>query len=388
MTVLGRRTAAVALVGLVVLSGCAATDRGDTDPASAVPSGVDVVVTLDFDVLENDETETVVNTYLEETVPADSDTPRTLEGILERAREEADSNLTVDGLQSVAVFGRTPDQPAVGGVQPETQAYAGLVVAATWDREDVLESLRTAPATDEFREGDPYEDVTVYQVVNDTDDETTYVAEFEEGRWVFSTNRSVVTDVVDVAEGEREAFGGDLRSAYDRTREDAYLRYAATVSEAQRAIIGQAAERASEDSPVDLTQFSGVTAYSGAYYADDGQVGVSTYLEAEDGDTARRLNQTIGSLITLGKGTVEPGTPAETQLNALRTSREDRSVAVVYEIEVEALQELIREATDPGGTPAALAPLPLGPIGGDASPVPAVPAAGVAPAETGPLVAD
>lgn len=346
------------MVAMVVLAGCAG-ERGTGDqasPAEDVPEDVDVVLTLDLAILEDENTNDVVNTFLEESVPEDSDEPRTLEGLLERAQEETDANVSIDGLNAVAVFGQTPDAPAVGPVQPEPE-YVGAVVTADWERAAVLDDLRSSGSTDEFREGDPYEGVTVYEVVNDTSEETTYLAEFEDGRWAFSTNRSVVEDVIDVSDGDLDTFGGELRSAYDRTREDAYVRYAATLSETQRELIGQAAERAGEGAPVDLSQFSQVTAYSGAYYSVEDRIGVSTYLTAEDVEAARRLNQTIGSLITLGKGTVEPGSNAEQQLNALSTDRTDRAVGLFYEIDVETLQELIREAAEAdGGAPVSLAP--------------------------------
>lgn len=344
------------MVAMIVLAGCAG-QRGGTQasPAEDVPENVDVVLTLDLAILEDENTNEVVNTFLDESLPEDSDEPRTLEGLLERAREEADTNVSIDGLNEVAVFARTPDAPTVGPTQPEPE-YVGAVVTAAWERAAVLDDIRSSPSTDGFREGDSYEGVTVYEVINDTEEETTYLAEYEDGRWAFSTNRSVVEDVIDVSNGDLDTFGGDLREAYDRTREDAYVRYAASLSETQRELIGRAAERAGEGAPVDLSQFSKVTAYSGAYYTVDDRIGISTYLTAEDADAARRLNQTIGSLITLGKGTVEPGTPAETQLNALSTDRTDRAVGVFYEIEVDTLTELIREADTEGGAPVSLSP--------------------------------
>jgi hypothetical protein len=310
-----------------------------------------------------------VNALLAESLPADSDQPRTVEGLLEEARAQANANVSVDGLNSVAVFARTPDRPAVGGVQPaQGQEYAGAVVTASWEREAVLDDLRSAPSTDSFGEAGSYGGVTVYEVVNESvpgvgdsaaTTQTTYLAEYEDGRWAFSTNRSVVEDVIDVADGDREAFGGDLRTAFDRTREDAYFRYAAALSETQRELIGVAAQQAGRDAPVDLSQFSAVTAYSGAYYTDEDSLGVATYLTAEDERAAERLDQTIGSLIGLGQSTVEPDTPAAEQLDALRTELDGRAVGVVYEIDSETVVDLIEDAstdTD-AGAPVSLTPV-------------------------------
>lgn len=358
-----RRTVAmIAVAALVVAGGCTAADEGAGELTEDVPEDVDVVVTVDLDVLEDRETETVVDTLLEET--AEGDDPRSLDALIEEAEQEAETNLTVDGLNRVALFGQSPEEPTVGGVETE-RSYAGVLLGVDWERETVLESVRSS--ADSFGEDGTYRGVTVYESVNETTDETTYLAAYEEGRWAFSTNRSVVEDVIDVAEGEREAFGGDLREAYDRTREDAFLRYAVTVSERQRELLGAALEEASEDSPVDLTQFSKVTAYSGAYYTENDQIGLSTHLATEDEDAARRLNQTIGALITLGRGTVDPDTPQAEQLDALGTERDDQAVVIRYEIDVETLQELIREQAPEGeGIPASLeASAPVSTVVGD-----------------------
>jgi len=343
--------AGLGLATLVLLSGCAA--QGGGDPADDVPEGVDVVLTVDADVVEDETTRSVANTLLEESVPQSSDDPRTVEGVLEEIEAESDANVSVDELESVAVFARTPDEP--GGGDVEADEYAGVILAGEWEREALLDGVRSE--SDEFRRGESYQGTVVYESVNESTDEVTYLATYDEGRVAFATSRGVVEDVIDVSQGSADAFGGELRQAYDQTREDAYVRYAVTVSEQQRELIGAAAERASRGAPVDFSQFATVTAYAGAYYTEGDDVGVSTYLTAEDEDAAERLNQTVGSLIRLGQSTVEPDSPEAEQLDALSAERDGRSVGIVYEIDVETLEELLREQVDDtAGPPVAVDP--------------------------------
>ncbi|PSQ39722.1 hypothetical protein BRD13_01455 [Halobacteriales archaeon SW_5_70_135] len=347
-----RTWAIVVCAGLVLLSGCAAQSGGE-DLAGDVPEGVDVVLTADADVIEDETTRSVANTLLEESVPQGSDEPRSVEAVLDEIEAEADTNVSVDDLEGVALFGRTPEGADVGEI--EAEGYTGVVLAGDWEREAFLSDVRSA--SDRVRRGESYAGVDVYESVNETTAEVTYLATYEEGRWVVSTDRRVVEDVIDVGQGSADAFGGDLRTAYDRTREDAFVRYAVVLSERQRRLVGAAAERAGEGAPVDLSQFASVTAYAGAYYTEGDDVGVATYLTAEDEDAAERLNRTLGSLIRLGQSTVEPDSPQARQLDALGTERDGRSVGIVYEIDAETLEELIRDQVDePTGAPIRLRP--------------------------------
>lgn len=347
---MNRGVSAVVVTVIVVLSGCSGglpgLDGGDggtqTEPVEHVPADVDVVATVDAEVASDETTRDLLNTLFEESNEAPGDPANVDEAADEAQRQLNDNlsaNLSLSEINGAAVFARTPDNPQTAEV--DGQQYAGAVVSVDWDREDVVENFRESGSVEEFE----HEGVTVYEVVNETAEEPLYAAEYESGLWAFSGNQTAVEDVIDVSQGNADTFDGDLREAFAQTREDAYVRYAATVSDRQRETLRQLARFYDEQAPVDLTPFGDVTAYSGAYYTEDSQVGVSTYLTATNESSAQRLNQTIGSLIRLGQGTVEPGSPEEAQLNALNTAQDGRTLEVRYEIDVETLQEFVRDET-------------------------------------------
>jgi len=341
---------AVAVTAIVVLSGCSGglpgLDGGDggaqAEPVEHVPSDVDVVATVDAEAASDETTRNLLNTLLEESDQAPGDPSSVDEAADQFQRQLNDNlstNLSLSAVNGAAVFARTPDNPQTAEV--DEQQYAGAVVSVGWDREDVVENFRELGTVEEL----DYEGVTVYEVVNETAEEPLYAAEYETGLWAFSGNQTAVEDVIDVSQGNADRFGGDLGEAFDQTREDAYVRYAATVSDQQRETLRQFARFYGAQAPVDLTQFGDVTAHSGGYYTEDSQVGVSTYLTATNESSAQRLNQTLGSLIRLGQGSVEPGTPEEAQLNALSTAQDGRTLEIRYEIDVETLQEFLRDET-------------------------------------------
>ena len=366
---MSRVVSTVAVAAIVVMSGCVGSipglddgSGGQAEPVTYVPADVDTVATVDADVASDETTRSLLNTLFEESdqAPGDpSDVDEAADEFQRQLNDNLSTNLSLEEIDGAAVFARTPDEPQTADV--DQQQYAGAILSVDWDREDVLENLRETASVKE----DDYDGVTVYEVVNETTEEPLYTAQYESGLWVFSGNQSTVEDVIDVSQGDADTFGGDLKTAYDQTREDAYVRYAVTVSDQQRDTIRQVARRGGSQAPVDLTQFGDVVAYSGAYYTEDGQVGVSTYLTATNESSAQRLNQTIGSLVRLGQGTVEPGTPQAAQLNALSTEQDGRTLEILYEIDVETLQEFVREQSS---TPALVAPSPAVTATGAAAP--------------------
>jgi hypothetical protein len=255
------------------------------------------------------------------------------------------------------VFARTPDTALVGAAEPQ-ESYAGVLVGASWDREDVLGDLRSG--ADEFAADGQYRNVTVYRTVNETVSgaERTYLAEYDDGLWAFSTARGVVEDVIDVAEGGAPTFDGDLRAAYDRPREDAYVRYAVSVSEPQRQVIAVAAQRAGRGQ-FDFAALGDVSVYAGAYYTEGDTVGVSTHLLAERQDAADRLNDTFGLLIDAGEG-IAPDEATRKQFAALSTDRDNSTVRLTYEIDADTLERLIEETDTGAGTTPVSVEFPVG----------------------------
>ncbi len=359
---MNRALPTVAVVVMLATAGCVGSipgfggdgGGGAAQPVEHVPAGVDAVVTVDADVLQDENTRAVLNTLFEES-EAGPDDPQSVNEALEQVQEQLNdnlsANLSIEAVNGMAAFARTPAPSETSDV--EANQYAGVVVSVEWDREDVLTNLRDENTVTEST----YQEVTVYEIVNETSEEPLYAAEYRDGLWAFSGNRTVVTDVVDVAQGDADTFSGDLRTAFDRTRDDAYVRYATTLTDQQRESVGSLAALYGASAPVDLTQFAAVTAYAGDYYTEGDNVGVSTYLTATNESAAERINQTVGALIQLGKGTVEPGTPAEAQIDALSSSHEETTVSITYEIPVSELQDLIREESSSN----ALAPAPIAP---------------------------
>ena len=297
------------VAGLVVVGGgtaaaYVATDGfagvAGSDAAESVPEGVDAVVYFDTAVATDRTTATVTNGLIDISKENNEfyDGPDDYEALLNETTSEA--NLSADGLNEVVFYGQYPNQTDDSSVAGELSesGYFGLVVDSEWGETEFVDEF-----SDTEFETREYEGYTVYVEQQDeqsdvpaylgNDSPPLWVGVLDDGRYVLGTENAT-TDAIDTDRGAADSFGGQLRSEYDSTRDDGYLRFAATVP----------AERIPDSGMVAAEQFSAVRnieVVAGSYYTDGEDIGMSARMTTGSESDADDLQSITDGGIATGK---------------------------------------------------------------------------------------
>jgi hypothetical protein len=197
---------------------------------------------------------------------------------------ENQTDLSVEGLQSVTMFGRYPGpNESTYGVTPQTE-YSAAIVTTSWSESELVSELENQ--SDANLTESTYADATLYTQNGDQ-----YVGVLGDGRFVFGP-RAPVEDVLDVASGNGSAVGGDLRDAFEDTR-DGHVRFASEVRNDQ-----VPTDELDETGAVSNANiFDEVDVVSGAMYTDGDTVGTDVSMTVGDESTAENLRGvTIGAV--------------------------------------------------------------------------------------------
>lgn len=290
----------VVLVGaLVAAPGCSGLfDGGDggtptvsDEPAlDVVPAGVDSVAYVDVNgTLEDEELRSIANTLY-----GFSDSgPQTVEETLDRM--QANTTLAISDLQAVTGYGHTNVTDDEGG-------YGAIVVSADWSIQQVVAEIEngsdvtmeaTTVAGKQFwrpTDGEP------------ADENASYVGKLSETRFVVGTEVAT-KDALRVASGNADAFSGELRTAFEDTREGSYVRYATTIpqDEVDPGEIGG-----------NTDVFNEVTLVSGAQYVADGNVTLATTMTFASESAATDAADVMDGAIAMYRGSMatDPNTRA------------------------------------------------------------------------------
>ncbi len=272
--------------GVVAVAPLPATDtllgaRLDGTPVDAVPATVSGVATVDAAVLDDATTRRLLDA-----------TVGTGPGDLRDRLGAAGIDLDPDGLRRVTLFARAPAEVTVGNATTD-RADAGALVAADWRHDEVVAALRATARV----ETDRLRGHTVYAVRDEALARPAYLAEFGRGRWVVTTNRSVVAGVLGVAAGTRPALDGPVRRTYDRTDEGALVRAAVRVPASVREVIRtRYGDRAGR-----LDAFALVERVGLSYDTPGEDLHLRTALVAGDETDATRVGSTVRTYAALAR---------------------------------------------------------------------------------------
>jgi hypothetical protein len=339
----GRTALAVLLVTLLAVSaGCTGVmdggDGGPSGPATdVVPADVDLVAYTDVQSMRTDESlRDLTNTYLSlqtERSPY-STGPTNVSEFVEQIENETD--LDVEGLESVTMFGRYPGpNETTYGVTPETE-YSGAIVTTSWSEDELMSELENESDTDLHES--TYAGATLY-----TEDNDTFVGALGDGRFVFG-NEAPVKDVLDVAAGNADAASGDLLGEFEDTR-DGHLRFASQVRSDQ-----VPTDQLDETGAVtNANIFNEVEVVSGAMYTDGDTVGMDLSMTVGDGSTAENLRGvTVGAVSYARQST--NGTRYHTFVSQenMTVSRSDTTVTLTATNTVDTLETTLEFFYDQG----------------------------------------
>jgi hypothetical protein len=335
----------VALAGLVVLGGGGATYAamggdlpflsGASDMIDTVPAEVDAVASVNAGITEDQATNDLVDgmtSVLESQYPW-YDGPPDTESMLEAAGTRSD--LDPEAVNSMVMYSSYPDSGGVGTVAGTE--YVGVLVDADWTEAALVESLRNHS---EYSE-ESYEGYTVYVSASAdassgfgaTAPGPTHVAVLADGEFVLGSE-AAVQDAIDVDRGSSPAFGGELRSAYDATRDgsDTYLQYAFRV--------GSQSSADAETTPTQPTAgpAASLNVVAGSYYTTSDRIGTTLRLHATSGAAAEDLQKAMDGYTSMAEATLDVE-GISSILSKTEIQQQGSEVVVTFESDVSALVE-------------------------------------------------
>lgn len=310
------------LVCMVMLAGCSSLGflGADTKAVDQVPSGVDTVVHVDMAIVTDEKTRKLANAAAES-----APTPGAASNVsASESMFENETGLDPRAADEVVVFGKRSPSGQLGSTE-----YVGVIVHADWNEQAVV-NASTSDSTVDYTQT-TYGGKTVYRPVEEPEFGTAdWMAIIGDGQFVFGSEQ-VVKDTIDVVNGDEDSFDGQLRTAYDETR-DGLVTFATTVPSEQ--IPDSSAAQ------VDVSQYRAVQTVTGVYYTSSNAAGFETRMTATDTERARDVADVTDGAISIATGYTENATAKES-LRSITVEREDDTVVVSYEESVDSVEELV-----------------------------------------------
>jgi len=328
-----RRQPVLALVvaALLVTAGCSGvipgTDGGGGDAGAAldtVPSEATGVFYVDVDgLLQSDAHRDLTNTYLSIVAnqSTDYDGPTTAEEALQEAQNE--SGLDPTTIDAVTAFSNAE----------ATGDYSGVIVTGSFTESEFVNAQSEEQSynfTETTYEGQPlYEPQDPPRYADEM-----YIGVLGDGK-VVTGSEAAVKDAIDVSVGNADALSGEVKSAFENSR-DGFVRFAASVPQDQ-----VPTDTANRSVPVDTTVYSSVTTVWGAHYVTGDTVGTTFTMQASSADAATDIRDVTDGAVSLASGYVSDDT-AKDQLRAIEVTKDGDTVTVTYENSVSALQSVLQ----------------------------------------------
>jgi hypothetical protein len=258
---------------------------------------------------------------------------------------EAEAGLDPREMDESVAFGKVPEmeETPVETMEPADQ-YSATWFTAGWSEDDLVAAIEDQFPNFELEAGE-YNGYTVYEPVPAGEGEMTpppgmeggspaRIAVIADGEYVTGTT-DAVEDVLDVAAGDADAAGDDIREAYGGVR-DGLMKVATTDfanlpdEELPQGTVG-------EDGPaITPGQFEDVEGGAFVMYTEDDELGMSTSMTATDEEAAGEIVEIIdGALSTAKTDLQEADEELAAELDEIDVARDGRSVSISYATSVE-----------------------------------------------------
>lgn len=315
------------VVALAASAGCTAVlddgEGGSSDPIENVPADQNVLLEVDADVIGDETTWQLLAAGNEE----ESDVPTESELDDVFAVAETEAGLDPRNVERVLLFGQTDE--AVQDVDDPVEAAqsdderVGVIVETDWQRENVTRALdELSESTLTEASYDPQEGV-LYRVTESDDDDPAYLGALGGGTFVFGDEASVRASLDTEYDGA-DSLSGDLRDAYENTR-DGLVTMATVLPEEQQ-----------DSASSQVGEFNAMT---GVYYTDGSTVGLEGRLAMGSDSDARQLSQglSVGLAGFQNDDSLDPQT--RQLLENVEISQDGSDVVLTAEADVETLIE-------------------------------------------------
>lgn len=316
------------VVALVALAGCAGVLSDDAgEPADHAPDNSDVLVHLDMAVMEDDESQQLLNALAEEDASVEDQ-----EDLLNDFEDE--TGLDLRESQEALLFADAEQ----AYMDPMAEEYLGFIVYSDWETDAVIEAIEEEEDTEYERTEYAGEEALFEPAEEPEWGQALYVGLLDEGKFVFGSE-AAVKDSLDVAHGDADPVSGDVREAYDNS-EDGHVTFAAAppadaIPEGESTDVGGVT--------VSSEPFQNVDAVSAVYFTGDGTAGSEVQVYTSDEDSAQDIYDLVDGLTSTASGTIEDDDVAD-QIRAIEVEQDGSSVTVTYEGDVDSLVELIEKA--------------------------------------------
>jgi hypothetical protein len=334
---------------------------GGESTLDVVPSGATSVTYADVGgMIEDDTVGELLNEVLDagsQTTPAGEDIPESKDEVLEEFENE--SGLDPTEMGETVGFGKTPDvtetpTPGMpGGPTGPLSQYGATWFTAGWSEDDLVSAIEENEEGVELVAGE-YNGYTTYEAPSETDTGMTETPAFggqqpaepsevgmmgviEDGEYVIGTEEAV-TDALDVAAGDMDAVGEDLRNAYTSVP-DGLAKAASSAPELPDDSVPQ--RTVGEDGPA-LDQDRLEELQTGAMVVDtsDGELSMEASMRAGTEEAAGHVVEVLDGAIASTKKNIEDEELAS-KLDDISIDRDGQNVSVAYSNDVEGLKQII-----------------------------------------------
>lgn len=328
--------ATVAATGTIAgLSGCSSVpglgdggSGGSAEALDVIPADVTAVAYMDVGgMLEDEAVERLMNTLLELAAEEEGYTgPTTTAEWIQQIQDQAD--LDPKEMGEAITFGTAPDISGMETPAP-TDQYGGMWFTAGWSEDELVGTISENVA--QFEEGE-YASHTVYEPPSGLDQ--SWLGVIEEGEFVLGTE-DAIKETIDVADGDMDSVGSDLRDAYSSLRSGLF-KVATTVPE----------DKLPEESTntggveVDPARIAQVESGATVAYHDGDQVGMEAAMTAEDSNAAEDVRDILAGARATAENTVASDELAA-ELDAISVEQDGESVTISYENATDAAVELL-----------------------------------------------
>lgn len=331
---------AVGLSALLVTAGCAGSlgELGANDASAgsaelgSVPASAEYVGYVDAAGMADDEAlRSIANTAMEarNAEQNSTDEPTDVDAMFEEA--ESDSGLDPEKVEEVTAFGTAADDPMA-----ESGASA-MILSASYTEDELVSAMDSSDA--EVTEG-TYSNTTVYDYESDADYQNaeSVVAVLGDGEFALG-DRSAVESVIDVRAGDAEALDGDLKTTFENTDGDSYVRMAMATPTDRLAD-----EEAADSAPLDMSALNTVEYVSMAFGTGNGNVTTTLNMVAASDSDAEQTYELVDGAVSLyaGMGSEE----LQDGLGAISVEQNGDTVTVTHSDTVENIESLVEKMYD------------------------------------------
>ncbi|ELZ02871.1 hypothetical protein C482_04391 [Natrialba chahannaoensis JCM 10990] len=303
----------------MLMAGCLGALSGDgTDPAEYVPSDTDTLIHIDMAMLADDDHQQLVDSMAD----GESDDTNDQEDIV--SEFEAETGLELEDADELLLFTSFDDNP---------WDDSGIIVQSDWTTDEVVSAAEDTEETPyEEREFDG--ETVHYEPESESRQSTEmHIGELGDGTFVFGSQDTVEASLA-VEYGDEEALSGDIRDAYDETR-DGHVTLATTLP---KSTVPTDDPSAPDD--IDFEAFYNVEVLTSVYDTDDGEAGFETTLHTTGEDEALDVADVIDGGISIASGSMADD-DLQSELRKIDVEQDGDTVEVTYWGEIDDVTQLI-----------------------------------------------